>query len=316
MSKKLNQDREAALLRLLQARSGTAAELILRLAWQAGLNRTQIHALTWEQISFSAFEIRLPTHTVPLHNELLACLEERRQRNGSETSKFVVLTDARGTHPHSVIISKIASEALGTEEALKGITLKELRDDFIIRMLTEHGKNYALRVSGIAVTTLYASFNQYLSQSHGTVTEGAPSQKSAIDTEQLMDFLAAEGTSPAAMGIWLAWKQDMSLQEMVSLTWQQVDEARGVLSLPGRSVPLHPIVAQLLQELRQSRQAADSHVLLTPNAGTPYRAERLSVVIRTALCRSGLGSIHLEALHTLDQQQATEEKILRHIEAN
>ena len=315
MSKELNQAQKEALLRLLQARRGTAAELILRLAWQAGLNRTQIHALTWGQVDFAQGEIRLTSHTVPLSQELAACLAQRQQRGGKNSGNFVVLTDARGAHPHSVIISKMASEALGTEEALKGITLKELRDDFIIRMLTRHGKDYTLQVSGIAVATLYASFNQYLSQSHGTVTEGAPSPKIRIDTKQLMDFLAAEGTSPAAMGIWLAWKQNLSLQETVSLTWAQVEEERGYLTLPGRKVPLHPIVAQLLAELRQGRQEGETHVLLTPNAKTPFRAERLSVVIRTALCRSGLGAIHLDALHTLDQQQQTEETVLQYAAA-
>ena len=88
------------------------AELCIRLAWQAGLTRPQIHALTWNQISFEAAEIRLPSHTIPIHPDLLECLEDRRNRPRSQASEYVVLTDARHTHPHEVHIAKAVSAAL------------------------------------------------------------------------------------------------------------------------------------------------------------------------------------------------------------
>lgn len=315
MKKEFIRPDEAALLRVLKRNNRLVAELVIRLAWQAGLTRPQIHALTWDQISFDSAEIHLPTHTVPIHPDLLICLEDRQKRPSSQKTEYVVLTDARHTHPHSVIISKIASAALGEEESLKDVTLKDLRDDFIARTLEQHGKNYTLQVSGVAVTTLYTNFSKYLSQARGPVTEGSPSKKSAVDTDQLLAFLSAEGTSPAAMGIWLAWKQGMSLDEIVSLTWEQVDFEANTLRLAGRESSLHPVVAQLLKEIRDSRSKdADPHVLLTPNAKTPFLSDRLSVVIRTALCRGGLNSLHIGALHNLDEQQEMDRKIVLYIQ--
>lgn len=306
---------EAALLRVLKENKRMAAELIIRLAWQAGLNRPQIHALTWYQISFDPAEIRLPTHTVPIHPDLLACLKDHRNRPTSQKSEYVVLSDAHRTHLHSVRISKVASEALSKEEALKNVSLYDLRNDFIAQMLEQHGKNYTLQVSGIAVTTLYSTFSKYLSQSRGTVTEGNPSKKAAIDRDQLMDFLAAEGTSHVAMSIWLAWKQGMSLEEIVSLTWEQVDFEANTLRLADQEVSLHPVVAQLLKELHDSRSPAmDPHVILTPQSKTPFLIDRLSVVIRTALRRRGLNSIHMGALHNLDKLHETEDKIIQYIQ--
>ena len=306
---------EAALLRVLKENKRLAAELIIRLAWQAGLNRTQIHDLTWDQISFDPAEIRLPTHTVPIHPDLLACLEDHRNRPSSQKTEYVVLSDAFRSHLHSVRVSKVASDALSKEESLNNVSLYDLRSDFIVRMLEQHGKNYTLQVSGIAVTTLYASFSKYVSQSRGTVTEGNPSKKAVIDADQLMAFLAAEGTSPVGISVWLAWKHSMSLDEIVALTWEQVDFEANTLRLADREVSLHPVVAQLLKELHDNRSPdMDPHVLLTPKSKTPFNANRLSVVMRTAFYRSGITSIHLTALQYLNDFHEDAEKIIRHIQ--
>ena len=305
---------EAALLRVLKENKRMAAELIIRLAWQAGLNRTQIHDLTWDQISFDPAEIRLPTHTVPIHPDLLACLEDYRNRPSSKKSEYVVLSDAHRSHLHSVRISKVASDALSKEESLKNVSLSDLRSDFIVRMLEQHGKNYTLQVSGIAVTTLYASYSKYVSQSRGTVAEGNPSKNSVIDEDQLMAFLTAEGTSPEGISVWLAWKQSLSLEEIVSLTWEQVDFEANTLRLSDRELPLHPVMAQLLKELHDSRSPdMDPHVILTPKSKTPFDASRLSVVIRTAFYRSGITSIHLKSLQNLNDFHEDAEKIIQYV---
>lgn len=306
---------EAALLRVLKENKRMAAELIIRLAWQAGLNRTQIHDLTWDQISFDPAEIRLPTHTVPIHPDLLVCLEDYRNRPSSKKSEYVVLSDAHRAHLHSVRLSKVASAALSQEESLKNVSLYDLRSDFIVRMLEKHGKNYTLQVSGIAVTTLYASYNKYVSQSRGTVAEGNPAKNTAIDADQLTAFLTAEGTSPIGISVWLAWKHSMSLDEIVALTWEQVDFEANTLRLADREVSQHPVVAQLLKELHDSRSPdMDPHVILTPKAKTPFDTSRLSVVIRTAFYRRGITSIHLAALQYLNDFHEDAEKIIQYVQ--
>lgn len=316
MNKDFIRPDEDALLRVLSQNDKTAAELIIRLAWQAGLNRPQIHALTWNQVSLDTAEIHLSTHTVPIHPDLLACLQHQRQRPSSQKSEYVVLTDARRFHPHSGSISRIATDALKKEEALKNVSLSDLRDDFIIRMVQQHGKKYTVQIAGIAMGTLHAKFGKYVSQSRGTVTEGNPSPKAPINTDRLLELLTAEGSSPAAISLWLSWKQNMTLKEITSLTWNQVNFEANTLHLEKRDSIMHPIVAQLLKELSNSGEDANSHVLLTPKSKKPFRVERLTVVIRNALCRYGLNSLYVGSLPYLDKQLEEEQKILQYIQEN
>jgi len=317
-AKEINRLDEAALLRVLKRNKYFVADLILRLAWQAGLNRPQIHDLTWDQVSFEDAEIRLPTHTVPIHPDLLECLKFRRNKPSHlnlEYSEYVVLTDARHAHPHPVQISRIVAAALDTEDSLKDITIKNLRDDFIIRSLEEHGKPYTMRVSGIAMGTLYSTYGKYLSNTHGKNVEGKPSMSAEIDESRLMAFLSEEGSSDAAIALWLNWKQRMTEEETVSLTWDQVDFEKNVIRLPNRESTMHPVVAQLLKEILDSRDKADDpHVLLTPKARKPYLPDRLTVIIRTALFQKGLGTLHLGALSLFDDKKEKEDKVLSYVD--
>ena len=51
---------------LLAEQTQTAAGLILRLAWRQGLTREEISRLTWNDVDFSAHQLRLPDRTIPL----------------------------------------------------------------------------------------------------------------------------------------------------------------------------------------------------------------------------------------------------------
>ena len=56
-------------------RAGTsAAGVILRLAWQAGLTREEIRTLTWSQVDLMEWKILLPGRTVPLSVEMATFL--------------------------------------------------------------------------------------------------------------------------------------------------------------------------------------------------------------------------------------------------
>ena len=46
--------------------------VVLRLAWQAGLTREEISALTWNQVSFLDNRLELPDRMVPLEPDLRA----------------------------------------------------------------------------------------------------------------------------------------------------------------------------------------------------------------------------------------------------
>jgi len=305
---KINRPDEEALRRVLKKNNRFAAELVIRLAWQAGLTRPQIHDLTWDQVSFEDEEIQLSTHTVPIHPELLSSLSDRRNRPSSQKSEYVVLTDARKSHAHEVEISRFTNKALQEEEALKDISLKDLRDDFVIRILQEKGKAYAVRVGGIAMTTLYSRYGQFLPANE----KNASHRISTIeDKERLLRLLSSEGNSPAGLTLWLVWKHGMSMGEVAALTWSQVDFEKGIITIGERKIEMTGIVYQLLKETYESRSSdADPHVLLTPRAKNPFDPDRLSVVTRTALMRGGLGKLHVATLPRTSASDKLNEKLL------
>jgi len=314
MEKTFNRPDEAALRRLLSRHKETAAGLILRLAWQAGLNRPQIQALTWDEVDFASAELRLEDRTVPLCEDLLATLQWHRARPDSSASPFVLLTDSHRNHPHTVVISRLASAALDEEEALQGVSLKDLRDDFVIRALTDRGKAYALRVTGIAISTLYSTYGQYVSHSRGNVIEGYPSIGQDADEEKLRKLLSAEGTSPAALALWLIWKQGMTLADSAALTWDEVDLDGGTIRRQGSSQPLHEEVLSVLRRAHSERKAgADPHVLLTPKSRRAFAEDRLDVVVRTALYRADLSHLHLTSLSFASAKETNRETLLRHM---
>ena len=56
----VNRPDEGAMRRALTANGLNAAGAILRLAWQAGLQREEIEGLTWEQVDFLDQKLVLP----------------------------------------------------------------------------------------------------------------------------------------------------------------------------------------------------------------------------------------------------------------
>ena len=69
-----------AMAQLLAEQTQTAAGLILRLAWRQGLTREEIQRLTWNDVDFSAHQLRLPDRTIPLETETEDCLRRQAER--------------------------------------------------------------------------------------------------------------------------------------------------------------------------------------------------------------------------------------------
>ena len=149
-----------AMAQLLAEQTQTAAGLILRLAWRQGLTREEIQRLTWNDVDFSAHQLRLPDRTIPLETETEDCLRRQAERPDPPTP-FVVVSDRRRQQMPPESISRLARKTLD-RAGLGGISLMDLRHDFIIRHLESHDWPYVARISGIAVPTLYAVFSDYL----------------------------------------------------------------------------------------------------------------------------------------------------------
>lgn len=302
---------EAALRRLLEREQTGPEALVLRLAWLEGLTREEIAALTWDQVSFLDDRLELPDRMIPLNGEVRALLwklheaKEAREEPGDPH----VLLSARDRKPMRLeSISRLARLALD-RGGLKGVRLLDLRYDWIIRCLDRMDWPEAARISGVEVATLQLRF------SASAPARKAPKPPPAqVDEFKLWKVLQAERDTAAGLAMWLGWQLGLQAQEMISLTWEQVDLEGGVLHLPDREVVLTSAVRRLLEEERQRRKPGeDAHVLLTERSRKPLDLPRLSRLTRTALIRGGLERVTLRDLKKDDSRDAEEERILQRV---
>ena len=264
----------AAMERILTRFPYSPEGAILRLAWLEGLSREEIAALTWDQVQFEDNALTLPDRTVPLAPSAEDCLRERH-RLYAQRDPHVIISDRyqRPMPPESV--SRLARTALDTEG--QKVSLKDLRQDFVIRQLQTHDWTYAARVSGMAVSTLRGSFSQYFQERQSAAPELPP------DSEYLLwRIVQQEGSSVVGLALWMGWKLQMQPGEILNLTWSQVDLDR---------------------------------VLLTPGTGKPMDLARLSTVIRTALIRGGLEQLSLGDLSRLSRRGSQRQTVLARLSA-
>ena len=254
----------AAMERILTRFPYSPEGAILRLAWLEGLSREEIAALTWDQVQFEDNALTLPDRTVPLAPSAEDCLRERH-RLYAQRDPHVIISDRyqRPMPPESV--SRLARTALDTEG--QKVSLKDLRQDFVIRQLQTHDWTYAARVSGMAVSTLRGSFSQYFQERQSAAPELPP------DSEYLLwRIVQQEGSSVVGLALWMGWKLQMQPGEILNLTWSQVDLDRGLLRLPDREIPMGSRLSRLLGDVCGHRKnPAQDRVLLTP--GTAVRKE-------------------------------------------
>ena len=132
----VNRPDEGAMRRVLGRNQDNAAGAILRLAWQAGLQREEIRTLTWEQVNFLDQKLELPDRSVPVAEELAEWLRELRERRDRRQEQVVLSDrDRKPLTPQS--ISRLARTALD-KEGQTAVRLIDLRNDFIIRQQSSH----------------------------------------------------------------------------------------------------------------------------------------------------------------------------------
>lgn len=277
---------------ILKENFHNAAGAILRLAWQAGLLRDEIQHLTWAQIDFLDQQILLPGRSVPISEELadwLADLRDSRNRR----SEVVVLSDRDQKPLTPESISRLARTALD-REGQTGVRLIDLRHDFILRQLEEHDWQYVSRITGVEAAALNLHFGAHLEEKKVStrIHRDEPAQ---IDEFALWKLLQAEKTTPAGLTLWLTWQLGLRLEEIVALTWDQVDLKGERLCLPDREIALTSGVHGILKNLKAAGPAG-AFVLTAPRSGQPYDRTRLSKLVRAVLIRGGLDNVTLRDL--------------------
>lgn len=286
----VNRPDGGAMERALRENPGNAAGTVLRLAWQAGLLRDEIQHLTWEQVDFLDGCLVLPDRKVPIGQELsdwLLALRDGRDRS----QEAVVLSDRDHKPLTPQSISRLARTALDKQGQTE-VRLIDLRHDFILRQLEEHDWQYVSRITGVEAAGLNVHFAGHLEEKKIS-TRIHREESAQIDEFALWKLLRAEGTSPAGIALWLTWQAGLRLEEIIALTWDQVQEDR--LCLPQREVSLSGGTKKALEDLaRQGNR--EGTVLTAPRSRQPYDRTRLSKLVRAALIRAGLDDLTLRDL--------------------
>lgn len=286
----MNRPDEGAMEQALRENPGNAAGTVLRLAWQAGLLRDEIQHLTWEQVDFLDGCLVLPDRKVPIGQELLEWLQALRDgRDRSQEAVVLSDRDRKPLTPQS--ISRLARAALDKQGQTE-VRLIDLRHDFVLRQLEEHDWQYVSRITGVEAAGLNVHFAEHLEEKKIS-TRIRREDSVQIDEFALWKLLRTEGASPAGIALWLTWQAGLRLEEIVALTWDQVQGEQ--LCLPRRKVLLSGGARKAPEDLAR-REGREGAVLTAPRSRQPYDRTRLSKLVRAALVRAGLDDLTLRDL--------------------
>lgn len=304
---KVNRPEEAAMRRLLEKNPANPAGAILRLAWRQGLLREEITNLTWDQVSFLDRQIVLPERSVPFGEGMEDYLRSMHDR-WAHFSEYVVFSERYRKQMQPQAISRIARRVLDGE-GQTAVRLIDLRHDYIIRQIEENDWVYAAQITGMEIRTLQIHFSGYIRHVKKSPARREPPQ---VDEFKLWKVLQTEKNTPAGLALWLTWQMGLTGNEIISITWDQVDFGENVIHLADRDAPLSSAVRRMLLDRRQD-QAQDSHVFLSANAKKPVDISRLSRIVRAALIRGGIDDMTLRDLFRSSDRSGDEAVILEQV---
>ena len=179
------------------------------------------------------------------------------------------------------------------EAGLYGISISNLRADFIIRHLETEDWAYVARISGLCITALQAKYAKYIQ-----VRTPPKTRVAGNDEYDIWKLLQAEKGTMEGLALSLRWYMDVQLTEMTALTWDQVDFENNMLHLRTRELKLVPSVKELLlMEQKRRREGEDPHVLLTEKRRKPLDVPYLSKRIRTCMIQGGVENILFRDFH-------------------
>lgn len=287
----VNRPDSGALERLLAEGGMSLPAVVIRLAWQLGLLRREIHQLTWGQVDFTASVVRLEDRAIPMEPEIQVFLQRlltgRKQGEGP-----VVLSDRGGRQPaeqHLSYVCRKALDAAGQPE----VRLLDLRYDYILRQLQRHDWQYVSRVSGLDPRTLQLHFAESWQERR---MPAQPRAAGAVDAEKVRAVLESEGASACGTALRLVWQMGLYQEELLQLRWDMIDWQAQQVRLPGRTVPLNPALIPFLQALQEQNRADSGLVLISDRARRPMESAYISKAVRAALIRGGCDNLTLRDL--------------------
>lgn len=291
----VNRPDALAIRRILDHYQNMAAAVIIRLAWHAGLLTNEIAQLQWGQVDFVGQELVLEDRSVPMSEEMSSFLNRLFWCRRTESSHVVVAD--RGRQPMAMqSISRLARRVLD-QEGQTEVRLLDLRYDYIIRMMETEPWAKVSRVSGVNLLTLQQHFAPYAAP-RPEAKKAERSQTSAqIDELRLQELLQTQGDTPASMAIRLVTQLGLSLEEISSLQWEQIDLTMGTLQLGDQVIHLPESLRDALQRVFVRDGQASPYVICSPRAKNKMDVPRLSRIVRAALIRADLDIVSFRTLY-------------------
>lgn len=280
----VNRPDRAVLNSLLPENELSLFAVVIRLAWQLGLTRSEIHGLEWQQIDFTASVVRLNDRIVPMEPEIQVFLQRLLTARAWHSGP-VVLTDRSGNRPAEQHLSYVCRRALDSV-GLTDVRLLDLRYDFILRQMESHDWQYVSRISGLDPSTLQLHLGQ-------KPQSQVKKQDTRVDPDKVQAVLDTEGLSACGTAIRLVWRAGLSNEELIALDWSMISDY--TLELPDRTLKLPPDLHVWLDSLRRAN-GGYGNVLLSDRAKRPMESAQISRSVRSALVRGGCDGITLRDL--------------------
>ena len=283
--------------------------IIVHLAWNVGLFTHEIQNLRWSDISMEEKTLQLPDRTIPLDEDMLPYIQKRHSLLGKASIYVVHGFRNRNEALTRTSINRLFHKATEKEPMLNGITLLDLRRDFIAKQLQKHDWQYVSRIAGINGLTLQGKAKT-LSPEPICLRPDTEKRPEKLDAAQLREMLLLEGTSIAGTVIRLVWDGGLQLIDVANLKWNQIDFATQRIHLEQKSVEISADLTAYLHELRKTHEP-DGYVLHS-RTGNPFPIERLSVLCRRAFVNAGMDHISLKHLSLFNYDNELE-KILAYV---
>ena len=309
-----HQPDEALMWKQMEEHPRELSTVVLHLAWREGLSRREIWALRWDQVDHAAGVLRLPDRSVPLEERTARALELwHTVLSRGQDVVYVACSLSRREQVAEQYISRVARSALD-DAGLQDVRLIDLRHDFVRRKMEEYAWTYALRISGLSLSTYR---NKYIGKRNRGLPTVPPETPNEDQTQRLWRILQEHRGDAAGIGLWLSQQVNLKQDEIVRLTWDQVDLQKGILHLKrGDVYMIKEVIDVLKAEKARRAEGDDPHVILTPKSRKPMDTARLSTIMRDLLIHGGMNEPDTGILRHTALMEDQRERILAYIEKN
>lgn len=297
------------LTEIIGRNSNTLVGVILLLAWKAGLSREELCELKWQQIDFKRHQISCSDRAIPLEREVEEALQKRKNVAGGY-SDYVVISEKYRQQMAPQSLSRKIRTVLDSEK-MKDVTLSDLRSDYIRCQLENHDWTYALQVTGLSVTTYRNTLSDTAREISGKLeTACRPEEESRL----LWSVLQREKDNAAGIALWLSCQLGLQNEEIVSLTWENIDFSSGKVRLGEKVISMGSTVSRILRnELNRRNASDDIHIIISPKSRKAVTASRLSTMVRTILIRGGIQNASLRSLRKNSEKTDDRTEILAYV---